>query len=192
MIKTIIPFLFSILFISCTFNGEHQSLNSSNTKQVSAEPILFDLSFKCEEIKYVSDEESYTVVFKVAYANKSDYTLFLDDTPRLNNSIDADETSTGFVIENKSKGIAIQLNNMFIEEYSIIKADTSKFIYLYLYNRPDFGIITEADKINWKISYKGGDLKKKKCEKHFTGKDILMNRGEINVSLENAKNKIEN
>lgn len=81
---------------------------------------------------------------------------------------------------------------MFIEEYSIIKADTSKFIYLYLYNRPDFGIITEADKINWKISYKGGDLKKKKCEKHFTGKDILMNRGEINVSLENAKNKIEN
>lgn len=193
MIKTIIPFLFSILFISCTFNGEHQSLKSVINKRGKNEAVIVDLKLSCDKIFYSEEQNSEEqIIFQIAYNNPTDYTYILGDRDNEDNapdpvvSWDAVPESKGFIFKSQENP-GILLTHYQKKQCVTIKPNQKHFFYLYMFNRYNSKEFKKNESVQ--IHYNGAKKNLKEMYDNNSEKIVfIQNAGlVINIDLDKVK-----
>lgn len=156
-------------------------LSGCNPKSEIISPVILEFNLKCEKAFYMHSNEAFAIAFQVHYQNVSDYTIYLENSPRVSFSPDANENSTGFILD-KGQNSLISLSNRVSNKYIPLKENTESFFYLYLVNRSSIEDLIKSNQ-QLSIRYVGKNLSPTMIGK--TDKSIILKTNTISISLKN-------
>lgn len=154
--------------------------SSCNIPEDKLIPSVLDLNLECKNIYYTEGRESFIILFRISYENKSDIDIFLkNNKSRLTSKINND---SGFTLINGSENIA--LSSRFAENYIVIKNNSKGYLNLIAINRV-FKDSMIANYTKFNIIYKGVNFTLEP-RKHFSNSLVYKNPSFL-IPIANAK-----
>ncbi|MCY1480804.1 hypothetical protein D3C87_68640 [compost metagenome] len=153
-----------------------------NPKKENTLPAILDFNLKCNKAFYVYSNEGFAVAFQVQYQNASEYAIYLENSPQVLVSPDADKNSTGFML-NKGEDSLICLSRRAVNKYIPLKEKTYKMFYLYLVNRGKIEDLMNTTK-TLSIDYVGRNLNSTQIIGE-TEKSVILKTNNISIPLKN-------